>query len=113
MSNMTRMRPRALTPDDTIGIISPSWFGGPAFVPRARRGIETLEALGFHVRIGEHAFNNRGSVSDTARNRVADLHAMFADKEVAVILSTIGGDHSCHLFPLIDCRESEGLHGIL
>ncbi|MBA3275937.1 MAG: LD-carboxypeptidase, partial [Chloroflexia bacterium] len=50
----------------------------------------------------EHAFNNRGHVSDTAENRVADLHAMFADPEVAAILATIGGDHSCQLLPLID-----------
>jgi muramoyltetrapeptide carboxypeptidase len=98
----TPIKPKALTPGDTIGIISPSWFGGPGFVPRAQRGIRTLEALGYRVKVGEHAFNNRGSVSGTAKNRVADLHAMFADDEVNAIICTIGGGHSCHLLPLID-----------
>ncbi|HVL24542.1 MAG TPA: S66 peptidase family protein [Thermomicrobiales bacterium] len=96
------IRPRALRPGDTIGIVSPSWFGGPAFVPRARRGIATLESLGYRVRVADHAFNNLGHVSDTAAKRTRDLHAMFADPEVAAILCTIGGDHSCHLLPLID-----------
>ncbi len=94
--------PPALKPGDTIGIVSPSWFGGDAFVPRARRGMAQLQRLGFRVKVAEHAFNNRGHVSDTAENRLADLHAMFADPEVAAILATIGGDHSCQLLPLID-----------
>lgn len=97
-----RRIPAALQHGDTIGIVSPSWFGGDAFVPRARRGIATLERLGFRVKVAPHAFNNAGHVSDTARNRVDDLHAMFADPEVKAILATIGGDHSCHLLPLID-----------
>ncbi len=92
----------AVKPGDTIGVVSPSWFGGEALLPRARRGIAQLERLGFRVRIADHAFNNRGHVSDTAENRAADLHSMFADPETAAILATIGGDHSCHLLPLID-----------
>ena len=92
----------ALRSGDVIGIVSPSWFGGDAFLPRARRGIAMLERLGYRVRIGEHAFNNAGIVSDTAANRVADLHAMFADPDVRMVLASIGGDHSCHLLPLID-----------
>jgi len=92
----------ALKPGDTIGVVSPSWFGGDAFLPRAQRGIAQLQRLGFRAKVAEHAFNNAGHVSDTAENRVADLHAMFADPEVRMILATIGGDHSCHLLPLID-----------
>ncbi|MDQ3656730.1 MAG: LD-carboxypeptidase [Chloroflexota bacterium] len=92
----------ALKPGDTIGVVSPSWFGGEAFVPRAQRGMAQLQRLGFRVTVAEHAFNNHGHVSDTAENRVADLRAMFADPEIRMILATIGGDHSCHLLPLID-----------
>jgi muramoyltetrapeptide carboxypeptidase len=97
-----RLLPKALEPGDTIGIVSPSWFGGDACLDRANRGIDTLNRLGFQVRVGKHALNNAGHVSDTARRRVEDLHAMFADPEVSAILATIGGDHSCHLLPLID-----------
>lgn len=48
----------ALKPGDTIGVVSPSWFGGETLVPRARRGIAQLEQLGFRVRVARHAFNN-------------------------------------------------------
>lgn len=92
----------ALKPGDTIGIVSPSWFGGDAFLPRAQRGIAQLQRLGFRVKVAAHTFNNHGHVSDTAENRMADLHAMVADPEIRMILAMIGGDHSCHLLPLID-----------
>ncbi len=96
------IKPEPLAPGDTMGIVSPSWSGGPAYIPRARRGIAMLESLGYKVRIGEHAFNNHGVVSDSAENRVLDLHSMFADDAVSAILCTIGGDHSCHLLPLLN-----------
>jgi muramoyltetrapeptide carboxypeptidase len=102
MEDRPRILPPALQPGDTIGIVSPSWFGGEAFLPRARRGIATLESLGFRVRVAEHAYNAHGHVSDTPEHRAADLHAMFADDEVRAIFCTIGGDHSCHLLPLLD-----------
>lgn len=92
----------ALKSGDTIGIVSPSWFGGEALLPRANRGIAQLQRLGFQVEVAEHAFHSYGHVSDTAENRVADLHAMFANPEVAAILATIDGDHSCHLLPRLD-----------
>lgn len=92
----------ALRPGDTVGIVSPSWFGGEAFVPRAMRGIQTLRSLGFGVKVGEHAFENAGWVSASAERRVHDLHAMFADEDVRAIVCTIGGDHACHLLPYLD-----------
>lgn len=99
---MDAIRPRALRPGDTIGIVSPSWFGGETFVPRAERGIRTIESLGLRVKVAPHAFNNAGHVSDTARNRADELHAMFADPSIAGIFCTIGGDHSNQLLPLLD-----------
>ena len=96
------VRAPALQPGDTVGIVSPSWFGGEPFLPRLRRGIASLEAAGFRAKVADHALNSLGHVSDTPVNRVADLHAMFRDPEIRMVLTTIGGDHSCHLLPLID-----------
>ena len=96
------IKPVAIGPGDTIGIVSPSWFGGEPFVPRAERGIAELRRLGFRVEVAPHAFNNRGYVSDAAEHPAEDLHAMFADPDVKMILCTIGGDHACHLLPLLD-----------
>ncbi len=72
------------------------------FPHRTTRGIRCLEDLGFRVKLGRHALQHQGATSDTAANRVTDLHEMFADDSVRVILSAIGGDHSCHLLPLLD-----------
>jgi muramoyltetrapeptide carboxypeptidase LdcA involved in peptidoglycan recycling len=98
---MTMKAPR-LRPGDAVGIVSPSWGGASLFPHRLERGVQQLEALGFKVKIGAHARNRLGFVSDTPQNRAADIHAMFVDPDVRAIFSAIGGDHSCHLFPHLD-----------
>jgi len=97
-----RIKPPALQPGDTVGIVSPSWGGAGKFPHRTESGINQLETLGFEVRIGRNALNHVGYVSDTPANRVADIHDMFSDPKVKAIISAIGGDHSCHLLPLLD-----------
>jgi muramoyltetrapeptide carboxypeptidase len=96
------VRPPRLREGDTVGVISPSWGGGAAYPHRVERGVEYLESLGFRVRLAPHAMNSVGYVSDTAENRVADIHEMFRDPEVKAVVAMIGGDHSCHLLPLLD-----------
>jgi muramoyltetrapeptide carboxypeptidase LdcA involved in peptidoglycan recycling len=96
------IKPRLLKPGDLIGIISPSW-GGPAVFPhRLQAGIRQIEALGFRAAAAPHAKNLRGFVSDTAENRAEDIHRLFENSEVMAIISSIGGDHSCHLLPYLD-----------
>ena len=96
------MRPPRLRTGDTVGIVSPSWGGAGMFPHRVERGAQHLESLGFKVKIAPHALNQLGFVSDTPQNRADDIHSMFADPEVKAIVATIGGDHSCHLLPLLD-----------
>lgn len=96
------MKPNRLRPGDTIGIASPSW-GGPAVFPhRLENGIAYLESRGFRVRVATHARGQDGFVSGTPAERTADLHELFADPDVAAIIASIGGDHACHLLPLLD-----------
>ena len=92
----------ALRPRDYVGIVSPSSGLAAAYPHRVERGVAALESLGFRVRIGRHALNERGYVSDTPEHRAEDLHELFLDPEVRLILATIGGDHSCQLLPLLD-----------
>lgn len=87
---------------DYVGIVSPSWGGVGRFPHRAERGVTALETLGFKVKLGRHASNERGFVSDTAERRVEDIHEMFRDDDIRLIVAAIGGDHSCHLLPLLD-----------
>jgi len=96
------LKPTRLRPGDTIGIVSPSWGGAAAFPHRLENGVAYLRSRGFEVRVGRHACNQRGHVSDTAVNRAADIHEMFEAPEVTAIIAAIGGDHSCHLLPHLD-----------
>ncbi|HYH12273.1 MAG TPA: S66 peptidase family protein [Thermomicrobiales bacterium] len=96
------LKPKRLRPGDTVGIVSPSWYGGAEVGHRVERGAAHLRSLGFEVRIAPHALNSSGHVSDTPEHRTEDIHAMFRDPEIRAVLSTIGGDHSCHLLPLLD-----------
>jgi muramoyltetrapeptide carboxypeptidase LdcA involved in peptidoglycan recycling len=96
------VRPPRLRQGDTIGVISPSWGGGAEYPHRVERGVAYLESLGFRVKMAPHAMNSIGYVSDTPENRAADIRAMFSDPEVKALISMIGGDHSCHLLPLLD-----------
>ena len=96
------IKPRRLQPGDTVGLISPSWGGAGMFPHRVERGVVHLQSLGFKVRIGHHALNQLGHVSDTPQNRADDIHSMFRDSEVKAMVAMIGGDHSCHLLPLLD-----------
>jgi muramoyltetrapeptide carboxypeptidase LdcA involved in peptidoglycan recycling len=83
-------------------VVSPSWGGAGAFPHRVERGAQQLAVLGFRVKLGRHALNTRGFVSDRPENRVQDLHDMFLDPDVRLVLAAIGGDHACHLLPLLD-----------
>jgi muramoyltetrapeptide carboxypeptidase LdcA involved in peptidoglycan recycling len=96
------IKPAQLRPGDTIGIISPSWGGPGAYPHRLHAGMQQMEAMGFQVMVAPHARNQCGFVSDTAENRANDIHMLFSDPEVKAIVSSIGGDHSCHLLPLLD-----------
>lgn len=81
--------------------LSPSWGGGAKYPHWVERGAEYLESSGLRVRIAPRAVNPVGYVSDTAENRASDTHAMFGDPEVRAIVAATGGDHSCHLLPLL------------
>lgn len=100
--NRPVIKPAPLNPGDTIRVISPSWFGGETYVPRAMRGVRLLEELGYNVEIGDHAFGNRGHVSGSVEERLSDLHAAFSDPSVKMVLATIGGTHAADLLPHIN-----------
>lgn len=96
------MKAQALKPGDTIGIISPSWGGAGKYPQRAERGADYLRSLGFNVLFAPNALHQQGYISDTPENRASDIHTLFADPAVKAIIAAIGGDHSCHLLPLLD-----------
>jgi muramoyltetrapeptide carboxypeptidase LdcA involved in peptidoglycan recycling len=85
-----------------VAVVSPS-FGAPGAWPhRAHRGRAYLESLGLNVRLMPNADRVDSWVSAPAEARAADLHDAFADDSVAVVLSSIGGNHSNQVLPHLD-----------
>jgi muramoyltetrapeptide carboxypeptidase LdcA involved in peptidoglycan recycling len=99
---MDLIKPPRLRHGDLIGIASPSFGAIGMFPHRYELGKAYLESLGFRVRTARHALGVSGYVSGTPEERAADIHELFADPEVRAIVAGIGGDHSCHLLPLLD-----------
>lgn len=94
------VKPPAVLDGSTIAVISPASHPQPE---RIERAIATLEALGYKVKRGDHFLSKHkpyfaGSVAE----RLADLHAAFADEEVAGIICSRGGYGSNYLLSGLD-----------
>lgn len=83
-------------------MVSPSWGGLGRFPHRLERARSYLHSLGYRLKLAPNALGDAGYVSGTPEERAEDINAMFADPEVNAIVAAIGGDHSCHLLPLLD-----------
>ena len=83
-----------------ISVISPASFANP---DRVERGLERLTALGFAPRLGAHT-QTRGPLffAGTPEQRLADLHAGFADPQTSIVASVRGGYGSNYLLNGLD-----------
>jgi muramoyltetrapeptide carboxypeptidase LdcA involved in peptidoglycan recycling len=96
-------RPRALAPGDRIAAVTLSWGGPGAFRHRYEAGVRQFEdAFGVTVVPMPHATADPDWLAANPRARADDLHLAFSDPEIAGIVSTIGGDDSIRLLPLLD-----------
>lgn len=95
--------PRKLRRGDTIRVVAPA---------RSRRVVaehdhsgvikDRFAALGLRLSFGEHVDERDDFNSSAVGSRVADLHAAFADPQVAGILTVIGGFNSNELLGHLD-----------
>jgi muramoyltetrapeptide carboxypeptidase len=85
-----------------VAVVSPA---SAAKAELVRAGVECLATMGYEVVTMPHALD-RGPIyyAGTAEQRVADLHAAFADKAVDGIVCTRGGWGSAELLPLLDAE---------
>ena len=94
------LRPPAVPIGARIAVVSPAASAQPE---RITRGIETLRGLGYDAVAAEHAYGKQPPYfAGTADERLADLHAAFADPSVAAILCTRGGYGSNYLLERLD-----------
>lgn len=100
---MNIVKPRGLKVGDTIGVFSPS----EPVTPDNRynmmlEGIQTLQKLGFQVKLSKNALKSKNYMSGTPYERVSDLHELVVDGAVNGIMCAWGGKSTNHIIDLID-----------
>ncbi len=99
-SSLPLLKPKALKPGDTVGVITPSTYvSDPVrldLVPL------TLEHFGLKVKFGKNVRKRAGYLGGSIQERLDDLHEMFADSEVKGVFCIRGGYGSPQLLDRID-----------
>lgn len=93
------IKPKALKQGDQVAVIAPASGVAPESFDRA---LANLEALGFKPKAAEHARGRKSFLSGTDAERLADIHAAFADKEVRAVWCVRGGGGCPRLLPMLD-----------
>ena len=82
------IKPPKLKKGDTVGLIAPgSHFSADAY----KRTLENLEKLGLKFKNATNLFKKYGYVAGSDKERLDDIHQMFADPEVKAIWCVRGG----------------------
>ncbi len=97
---MPVIKPPALRPGDTIGIVAPGDYSPVR--SELQVGCRLLEALGFRALVGAHVGARYGYLAGADTERAADLNGMVQDDSVRAILcwGEIWG--SARILPLLD-----------
>ncbi|GAK72475.1 peptidase S66 family protein [Agrobacterium rubi TR3 = NBRC 13261] len=80
-------------------------YVSPASTPEKQTTLkraQALEALGFQVDFGPHAFSKYASMAGTDDERIADLNNAFRDPQVRAVFATRGGKGSYRIADLLD-----------
>jgi muramoyltetrapeptide carboxypeptidase len=94
------IKPARLKAGDTVGLVCPA---APAYSKETVQVIvESMQALGFKVKMGKHVWDRYGYLAGKDADRAADLNAMFADSSVQAIVCIHGGWGCARLLPLLD-----------
>src|SRR3977135_4217590 len=95
-----QLRPRALKPGDTVGLITPSTYvSDPDRLALAER---TLKYFDLKPKFGRNVRKRNGYLGGSIEERLDDLHSMFADKSVDAVFAIRGGYGSAQLLDRID-----------
>lgn len=98
---MKSIVPFSLKKGDVVGVVAPA---GVVDRSALRRGIHTLQQMGFRVKLAPHVFDKSAFFAGDHRTRLADMNAMIQDKEVSAIVCARGGYGSVHLIQGLDYR---------
>lgn len=101
---ITRIKPPALKPGDTLAVLSPA--GPTPIEPGQPDPFETgralLEAAGFRATLMPNARRKNLYLAGSDAERLEDLHTAFADPDIQGILCARGGYGCMRLLPHLD-----------
>ncbi|QOY94491.1 LD-carboxypeptidase [Massilia sp. UMI-21] len=93
------IKPPRLRPGDLVGLIAP---GGVVNERLIEKSVQNIEALGLRVKLGRYLGASFGNYAGSVQQRLADLHAMFADPDVKMIWPIRGGSGCISLLSQLD-----------
>ncbi|MBP1966734.1 S66 peptidase family protein [Paenibacillus aceris] len=93
------IKPRRLSPGDTVGITAPASLVDTEQVKEAST---ILEKMGLHVRLGDTLTMQHGYLAGTDEARAAEMNAMFADPAIKAIICARGGYGTGRIANLLD-----------
>ena len=96
-----RIFPAPVREGDTVGLITPGSYISDEGLEKA---VSNIQSLGFKVKMGKHIRASRGFNAGADKERLEDLHTMFADDSVAAIWCARGGYGCSRLLPHINYR---------
>lgn len=98
---ISKIKPRAISSGDTIGIVAPAGVFNPV---QLNKGIEALKNLGFNVYLGKTVkkLMNKGYLAASDEERAEDINEMFSNDKVKAIFSVSGGYGSMRILPLLN-----------
>jgi muramoyltetrapeptide carboxypeptidase len=99
------MKLSAICEGAAVSVISPASFAMPE---RVQLGVERLRQLGFSPKLGGNT-QSRGPLffGGSVEDRLADLHAAFANPETSLVAAVRGGYGSNYLLEGIDLKVIE------
>lgn len=98
------IKPEALHPGGTIGVIAPAGSVDPA---ELRQGVDRLKGMGFRVVLGASVEKRSRYLAGSDRERAADLNQMFSNPEIAAIVCARGGYGTSRIIPFLDQEAIE------
>ena len=97
------IKPKKLSPGDTIATVSLSWGGPGTFPARYEAGKKQLEEeFGVKVIEAPNTMRPASWIAQNPKARAEDLMWAFTNTEVKGIISTIGGEDSIRILPYLD-----------
>lgn len=94
------IKPKRLAPGDTVALVSPA--SATFNTVDLQIAKESLEALGFKVRVSPHMMERHGYLAGDDKARADDINKAFADKGVAAVHAIRGGWGSARVLPYLD-----------